>query len=86
MKKAHHAPTIGILLCENKNEIVAEYSLDGVDEPIGISQYELGAALTQHLKSSGLNSPSLNSHNLSSPGCASSVEIKTHTTEGVVAQ
>ena len=50
IKAAHHAPTIGILLCETKNEVVAEYSLKKVDSPIGISQYELDEALTQHLK------------------------------------
>ena len=53
VKKEHHAPTIGILLCENKNEVVAEFALEGVNEPMGISQYELGAALTQHLKMVG---------------------------------
>jgi predicted nuclease of restriction endonuclease-like (RecB) superfamily len=53
VKKDHHAPTIGILLCENKNEVVAEFALEGVNEPMGISQYELGAALTQHLKMVG---------------------------------
>ncbi len=50
VKKDHHAPTIGILLCENKNEVVAEFALEGINEPMGISQYELGEALTQHLK------------------------------------
>jgi hypothetical protein len=45
-----YTPTIGILLCENKNEVVAEFALEGVNEPMGISQYELGEALTQHLK------------------------------------
>jgi hypothetical protein len=42
--------TIGILLCKSKNEVVAEYSLKGTQSPIGISQYELGKALTQHLQ------------------------------------
>ncbi len=30
--------------------MVAEYALDAAQAPIGISQYELGEALTQHLK------------------------------------
>lgn len=50
VKKEHHAKTIGILLCESKNEIVAQYALEGSSAPIGISQYDLGKALTQHLK------------------------------------
>lgn len=49
VKEEHHAPTIGILLCETKNKVVAQYSLDKIDSPIGISQYELGEALTQHI-------------------------------------
>ena len=50
VKEKHHAQTIGLLLCESKNEVVVEYSLKKVESPIGISQYELGKALTQHLK------------------------------------
>ena len=50
IKKDHHGNTIGILLCQSKNEVVAEYSLEASQSPIGISQYELGKALTQHLK------------------------------------
>ena len=57
LKKEHHAPTIGILLCENKNKVVAQFSLDDKEEPIGISQYELGAALTQHLNSIAYEHP-----------------------------
>ena len=43
-------PTIGILLCESKNEIVAQYSVDGMTKPMGISQYELSKMLTKKLK------------------------------------
>lgn len=50
IKKEHHANTIRILLCKSKNKMVAEYSLKGSQSPIGISQYELGKALTQHLQ------------------------------------
>jgi predicted nuclease of restriction endonuclease-like (RecB) superfamily len=50
VKKEYHGNTIGILLCQSKNEVVAEYSLEASQSPIGISQYELGKALTQHLK------------------------------------
>lgn len=44
-------PTIGLILCQDKNEIVAEYALRGVDKPIGVSQYELTRALPENLKS-----------------------------------
>ena len=50
VKSADDGSTIGILLCETKNEIVAQYSVDGMTKPMGISQYELSKALTNRLK------------------------------------
>lgn len=50
LKAEDDNPTIGIVLCESKDEIVAQYAVDGMAKPMGISQYELGKALTQHLK------------------------------------
>jgi predicted nuclease of restriction endonuclease-like (RecB) superfamily len=44
-------PTIGLILCENKNKIIAEYALKGMQKPIGISEYELNKTLPEHLKS-----------------------------------
>ncbi len=38
-------PTIGLLLCKSKDNIVAEYSLRNVDAPIGVSEYRLGDEL-----------------------------------------
>ena len=43
--------TIGLLLCQNKNRIMAEYALRDVHKPIGISDYELGKALPKDIKS-----------------------------------
>lgn len=40
-------PTIGLLLCKNKNDVVAEYSLQSVNSPIGISEYRLGDELPE---------------------------------------
>ncbi len=45
-------PTIGLILCQNKNQVVAEYALRDVNKPIGISEYELTRALPDNLKSS----------------------------------
>ena len=45
------APSIGLILCQDRNHIVAEYTLRGVDKPIGISEYELTRALPPNLKS-----------------------------------
>ncbi len=40
-------PTIGLLLCKSKDNVVAEYSLQSIDEPIGISEYRLGDTLPE---------------------------------------
>jgi len=45
-------PTIGLILCQEKNEIVAEYSLKTTTQPIGISKYELTEILPKELESS----------------------------------
>ncbi len=45
-------PTIGLILCQNKNKIVAEYALRDVNKPIGVSEYELTRALPYNLQSS----------------------------------
>ena len=45
-------PTIGLILCQEKNEIVAEYSLRNMSQPIGISQYDLMEVLPKEFESS----------------------------------
>jgi predicted nuclease of restriction endonuclease-like (RecB) superfamily len=45
------APSIGLILCQDKNHIIAEYALRGVSKPIGISEYELTRALPPSLRS-----------------------------------
>ena len=44
-------PTIGLILCQDKKQVIAEYALRGFDKPIGISEYELTRALPKELKS-----------------------------------
>jgi len=44
-------PTIGLILCQDKKRVLAEYALRGLDQPIGISEYELTRALPDNLKS-----------------------------------
>ena len=43
--------TIGLLLCKTKDKIKAEYALRDIVKPIGVSDYELGQALPQDLRS-----------------------------------
>ena len=45
-------PTIGLLICKNKNDVVAEYTLDDIHNPIGISSYKLFDELSKDYKSS----------------------------------
>ncbi len=45
------APSIGLILCQDRNQIVAEYALRGATSPIGISEYELTRALPVNLRS-----------------------------------
>ena len=44
--------TIGILICRDKDNVVAEYSLENISQPIGISKYEISKLLEQEYKSS----------------------------------
>ncbi len=44
--------TIGIILCKNKDRIVAEYALRGLVRPIGVSEYKLQKALPKGLQPS----------------------------------
>jgi len=49
-------PSIGILLCKSREKIVAEYSLRGLNKPIGIAEFELSNAIPKQLES---NLPSI---------------------------
>lgn len=45
-------PTIGLLLCKEKNSIEAEFALRDIQKPIGVSEYVLTKELPDDLKSS----------------------------------
>lgn len=44
------APSIGLLLCKSKDKLTVEYSLKGVDKPIGVSSYEISKYLPKNLE------------------------------------
>jgi hypothetical protein len=44
-------PAIGLILCQSKDRVLAEYALSGIDKLIGISSYELTRALPRSLQS-----------------------------------
>jgi predicted nuclease of restriction endonuclease-like (RecB) superfamily len=52
LRQPHDNPTIGILLCESRSKIIAEYALRNINAPIGVSEYALAKALPVGLKSS----------------------------------
>lgn len=52
LKTEHDNPTIGILICKDKDDVVAEYALDDISQPIGIAEYELTKVLREEFKSS----------------------------------
>nr|WP_298718935.1 PDDEXK nuclease domain-containing protein [uncultured Steroidobacter sp.] len=43
-------PSIGIILCKGRNQIVVEYALRDTSKPMGVAQYRLSAALPKRLK------------------------------------
>lgn len=51
LRHATDAPTIGLILCQGKDRVLAEYALRGIDKPLGIASYELMRALPQSLQS-----------------------------------
>ncbi|NIM17193.1 MAG: DUF1016 family protein [Candidatus Aminicenantes bacterium] len=52
LRKKDDKPSIGLILCQDKNKIVAEYALQNIDKAIGVSEYQLTQTLPEELKSS----------------------------------
>lgn len=52
VKHEDDAPTLGLLLCKTKNEVVAEYALRDNARPLGISEYRLIENLPESLQAS----------------------------------
>ncbi|MGB5687186.1 MAG: PDDEXK nuclease domain-containing protein, partial [Candidatus Electrothrix sp.] len=52
LKTPADEPSIGILLCKNRDTLVAEYALSDIHKPIGVSEYQLTQALPENLKAS----------------------------------
>lgn len=52
VKEPHENPSIGIILCGERNKFEVEYALRGIDKPVGIAGYELTRDLPEKLKNS----------------------------------
>lgn len=51
VKHSQDNPTIGLLLCRSKNQVVAEYALRQNTQPLGVAEYQLIASLPPELAS-----------------------------------
>jgi len=51
-KKETDGPTIGMIICKTKDSVEVQYSLEIVNQPIGVSEYQLAKLLPDNLKSS----------------------------------
>jgi predicted nuclease of restriction endonuclease-like (RecB) superfamily len=51
LRHQNDGPSIGIILCKGKNEVIVEYALRDSAKPMGVAEYRLSAALPEVLKS-----------------------------------
>ena len=51
LRGEHDNKTIGLLLCNGGDKVVAQYALSGYNQPIGVSDYQLSKAIPDNLKS-----------------------------------
>ncbi len=52
VKMPEDNPSIGLILCRDRDNLVAEYALRDLNKPIGVSRYELSQTLPEELKTS----------------------------------
>lgn len=52
LKTERDEKTIGILVCKDKDNVLARYSLDSSSQPLGVSSFELSKLIPENFKSS----------------------------------
>ena len=50
VKLEHENPSIGIIICKNKNRTVVEYALNNSSKPIGVATYQIRDSLPEQMK------------------------------------
>jgi predicted nuclease of restriction endonuclease-like (RecB) superfamily len=50
LRHPNDQPTIGIILCKGRNELIVEYALRDTSKPMGVAQYRLSPALPAQLQ------------------------------------
>lgn len=71
LRHEHDSPTLGLILCQTKDRVLAEYALRNIHKPIGVADYEFTRALPDTLASSLPTIESIEAE-FSKPGDASS--------------
>jgi predicted nuclease of restriction endonuclease-like (RecB) superfamily len=66
LRHADDAPSIGLILCKEKNRIVVEYALRDTDKPMGVAKYRLTELLPERMQLELPTNDDL------APGCPSS--------------
>ena len=51
LRKDGDNPTIGIILCQDRDKLVAEYALKDINKPVGVSEYKLLQDIPEYLQS-----------------------------------
>lgn len=52
LRSDNDGQTIGLLICKTKDNVLAQYAVNGIKYPVGISEYELSNLLPDNFKSS----------------------------------
>jgi len=50
LRKEGDAPTVGLLVCKNKDNVLAQYAVNSTNAPVGISEYELSDLMPENFK------------------------------------
>lgn len=50
LKHPSDNPSIGIILCKTKDNVLAEYALRDMSKPVGLAEYRLDKAIPEHIK------------------------------------
>ncbi len=50
VKAKEDNPTMGIILCRDNSHITVKYAIDGIQRPLGVSEYTLSQALEKKIK------------------------------------
>lgn len=51
IKTEHDNPTIGLLICKDKDNVLAQYALESSSQPIGVAEFQLTKFLPEKFKS-----------------------------------